>query len=83
MTCLMDRPPGCSFLGSKAKEVEVSINRLDDPLQLIFDSGSDITLISQLAYDSLRSKRRICQGQHTVGQKIVHMLCSLRKIGKF
>ena len=59
----MDRPPGCSFLGSKATEVEVSVNDFAHPIRLIFDSGSDITLISEKTYDSLRSKTKIQQGQ--------------------
>ena len=60
---LMDRPPGCSFLGSKATEVEVSINGLIDSIHLIFDSGSDITLISEKAYNALQTKAKIRQGQ--------------------
>ena len=60
---LMDRPPGCSFLGSKATEVEVHINNFASTVCLIFDSGSDITLISEKTYDSLRSKNKIRQGQ--------------------
>ena len=60
---LTNRPPGCAFLGAKASEIEVSVNGFEDFLRLIFDSGSDITLISERALRALQSAPRIRQGQ--------------------
>ena len=42
----MARPPGCSFLSASAAHVPVSINSpTKNLLDIIIDSGSDITLI--------------------------------------
>lgn len=58
------RPPGCSFLGSKATQVEASINSLTEkPISVIVDSGSDITLISQRYLQDEISHPKIKQGQ--------------------
>lgn len=41
------RPPGCSFLGSKATSVPITVNSIDsNHSSIIVDSGSDITLVS-------------------------------------
>ncbi|RDB19963.1 hypothetical protein Hypma_012730 [Hypsizygus marmoreus] len=61
---VMARPLGCSFLGSRATQATANIGGLDiDPTNVIIDSGSDITLISQKTLDSLISKPKIRQGQ--------------------
>ena len=58
------RPPGCSFLGACATETLAS---LDDPraqpIQVIIDSGSDITLISQQALDQMIKPPKVRSGQ--------------------
>ena len=59
----MARPPGCSFLGASAAHVPVSINLPTKNLSdIIIDSGSDITLISEKALgglsESLKIKKR-------------------------
>jgi hypothetical protein len=55
----MARPPGCSFLGAKATETTATIGGLDtDPISVIVDSGSDITLISQKALENLSNMPR-------------------------
>jgi hypothetical protein len=60
---LMSRPPGTTFLGSRAVEANCSIDGFSDPLKVIIDSGSDITLISEQAVKRLSSKPRIVTGQ--------------------
>lgn len=53
---LMSRPPGTAYLGTTAS---IALGRLGDscePFPITFDSGSDITLISQAKYDSLQPK---------------------------
>jgi hypothetical protein len=60
----MARPPGCSFLGAKATETTATIGGLDaDPISVIVDSGSDITLISQKALENLSNMPRTKAGQ--------------------
>ena len=58
------RPPGCSFLGARATE---TLANLDDPraqpIQVIVDSGSDITLISQQALDQMIKPPKVRSGQ--------------------
>lgn len=54
---LMARPPGCSFLGAKATEGLGYLQEYgENPTRIIFDSGSDITLISQKTLDSLTKR---------------------------
>ncbi len=61
---LIVRPLGCTFLGSKATESMVGINRIDtDMLKVIIDSGSDITLISDDALSSLSQTPHMHEGQ--------------------
>ena len=61
---IMARPPGCSFLGSRATQVPVSINSIiAKPTTVIVDSGSDITLISHKALLELQASPKIKQGQ--------------------
>jgi hypothetical protein len=60
----MARPPGCSFLGARATEATATVGGLDvDPLSVIIDSGSDITLISEKALESLTHMPRTKAGQ--------------------
>jgi hypothetical protein len=60
----MARPPGTTFLGSRATEALVTINGFKDTSKVIIDSGSDITLISQQALSQLSSRPRIRAGQN-------------------
>ena len=60
----MARPPGCSFLGSKAIKADAAIGEINGQLtEVIVDSGSDITLISETAWSALRCKPKIRTGQ--------------------
>ena len=60
----MSRPSGCSFLGSKATHAMASVGGLEeDMMKVIVDSGSDITLISQTALESLKAKPKVKKGQ--------------------
>ncbi|PBL04509.1 hypothetical protein ARMGADRAFT_864912, partial [Armillaria gallica] len=60
----MSRPSGCTFLGSKATTTCAGINGVGlDTVPVIVDSGSDITLISHDALQSLSSKPKIRMGQ--------------------
>lgn len=62
----MARPPGCAFLGSKAMQATVTVGTPGvNPMSVIVDSGSDITLISQKTLENL-----ICKPKIRVGQKI-------------
>ena len=62
----LSRPPGCSFLGSKATQVPVNINSAQgDPSSIIIDSGSDITLISLRTLHQLKVPSKM-----KIGQKI-------------
>ncbi|THU87292.1 hypothetical protein K435DRAFT_804467 [Dendrothele bispora CBS 962.96] len=60
----MERPPGCTFLGSKATKTAATVNGFEDGIPIIVDSGSDITLISEQAWKSLASKPKIRNGQN-------------------
>lgn len=58
------RPPRCSFLGSKAIQVNATINSIsDNPVSVIIDSGSDITLISRKFLEDYIRDVKIKQGQ--------------------
>lgn len=58
------KPAGCSFLGSKATEAIAKINDLQaNPISVILDSGSDITLISESEISKLRKAPKIRIGQ--------------------
>ncbi|CDO78031.1 hypothetical protein BN946_scf184648.g3 [Trametes cinnabarina] len=60
----MARPPGCTFLGVQATTLEARINSRDsEPIPVIVDSGSEITLISQRTLAKLSEPPRIHQGQ--------------------
>lgn len=60
----MARPPGCSFLGARAITVEACLlSNAGNPVPIILDSGSDITLISQKTLDSLSDPPRPRLGQ--------------------
>ncbi|KAK7059402.1 hypothetical protein R3P38DRAFT_3522434 [Favolaschia claudopus] len=59
----MARPAGSSFLGSLATEATATIGGLEtDPVQVIIDSGSDITLISRSTLDSLTHPPKVKSG---------------------
>jgi hypothetical protein len=59
----MSRPPGASFLGSRAVETRCSVDGMTDFIKVIIDSSSDITLISEQTVRALVSKPRIVNGQ--------------------
>src|ERR1700683_2956873 len=60
----MARSPRCSFLGATAVHVPVTINSLrDNLLDIIIDSGSDITLISMRTLDGLHEVPKVKKGQ--------------------
>ncbi len=60
----MSRPPGCSFLGSKATQVNAVIGSQNEKLmKVIIDSGSDITLISETALNTLNGNYKTKKGQ--------------------
>lgn len=59
----MARPPGCAFLGSRATQTTVTVGGPDlDPMKIIVDSGSDITLISQKTLEKLTTKLKVRAG---------------------
>ena len=61
---IMSRPSGCSFLGAKATSTRAWLgNYGKDSLEIIIDSGADITLISQDALQQLQFKPKIRTGQ--------------------
>lgn len=63
---IMARPPGCSFLGSKAAQVPCFINSpTANASNIIIDSGSDITLISQSFLSTINPPPKA-----KIGQKI-------------
>ena len=52
---IQSRPAGCSFLGAKAVSLPASLSSLDGPIsKVIIDSGSDITLISEKTFRSIK-----------------------------
>ncbi|KAJ2970370.1 hypothetical protein NUW54_g12744 [Trametes sanguinea] len=60
----MARPPGCTFLGASATTLLGRINQWDgQPIPIIVDSGSDITLISQRTLNKLPEPPRMRNGQ--------------------
>nr|GAT59874.1 TY3B-TY3B protein [Mycena chlorophos] len=59
----MARPPGSSFLGAAATETTATVNGLNkNPIKVIVDSGSDITLISRKALNELTDPLKIKTG---------------------
>ncbi|KAJ3717173.1 hypothetical protein C8R42DRAFT_744318 [Lentinula raphanica] len=60
----MARPSGCAFLGARATEALGYINnKEEEPVPVIFDSGSDITLISAKTLSKLAKPPRTRTGQ--------------------
>ena len=60
----MARPPGCSFLSASAAHVPVLINSPTENLSdIIIDSRSDITLISEKALEVLSEGPKMKKGQ--------------------
>jgi hypothetical protein len=58
------RPPGCTFLGAKAITTPVHLMSKDSQLmELVIDSGSDITLISENCLKNLSGPPKMKTGQ--------------------
>lgn len=58
------RPPGCTFLGAKAIATPVNLTQEGiNPTELVIDSGSDITLISETCLKNLKNSPKIKTGQ--------------------
>jgi hypothetical protein len=58
------RPPGCTFLGAKAITTPVHLMSEDSQLmELVIDSGSDITLISENCLKNLSGPPKMKTGQ--------------------
>jgi hypothetical protein len=52
---IQSRPPGCSFLGAKAVSIPAKLaQREAQPVSVIIDSGSDITLISERTWKTIQ-----------------------------
>ena len=61
---LMSRPAGCAFLGSSSTPTNVWLGEYGRNQQaLVADSGSDITLISQNALNSMENPPKVKTGQ--------------------
>ncbi|HEV7736142.1 MAG TPA: hypothetical protein VGO47_02065, partial [Chlamydiales bacterium] len=61
---LMSRPTGCSFLGAKATTTSANLlARGKNPVEIIIDSGSDITLLSHKILQTLTPQPKIQKGQ--------------------
>ena len=59
MSQFAERPPGCSFIGSKPTSVMANFMEIDGPTaEIIIDSGSDITLMSQKLFSSMPEEIR-------------------------
>jgi hypothetical protein len=58
------RPPGCTFLGAKAIVASVHLVQEDcNPTDLVIDSGSDITLISENYLKNMKNPPKPKSGQ--------------------
>ncbi|KAF9004147.1 hypothetical protein BDZ89DRAFT_903935, partial [Hymenopellis radicata] len=58
------RPPGCTFLGSRITETKASVGGIEqDNIDVVLDSGSDITLISEKAWKKLSTHPKARKGQ--------------------
>ena len=63
---LMERPHGCCFISSKPSTLEVALGQRDGPeSEVIINSGSDITLVSQKTISSMKNPPK----EHT-GKKV-------------
>ncbi|QRV90335.1 Retrovirus-related Pol polyprotein from transposon [Ceratobasidium sp. AG-Ba] len=51
---VMSRPPGTAWMGTKSSIVKGRLGNLCPDFEITFDSGSDITLISQKKWESLK-----------------------------
>src|SRR5258707_13600131 len=61
---MTERPPGCSFLGSQPTTAKVALTHLDGPkVDIIVDSGSDITLISGKTLSLFPEPPKLRQGK--------------------
>ncbi|KAF7306872.1 TY3B-TY3B protein [Mycena indigotica] len=59
----MSRPEGSAFLGASATQATATVGGLNiDPLTVIIDSGSDITLISRKAFEALTIRPKVKTG---------------------
>ena len=60
----IERPKGCSFIGSKPSVVTAALGHLEGPkTKVIIDSGSDITLVSQKAIANMKTPPKEHQGK--------------------
>ncbi|EUC56265.1 Ty3/Gypsy polyprotein/retrotransposon, putative [Rhizoctonia solani AG-3 Rhs1AP] len=67
----MARPPGTSFLGSRATTVPAKIGNLEEKeISIIIDSGSDITLIGKKYYESMISPPKAKTGKNVQLQQV-------------
>jgi hypothetical protein len=58
------RPPGCTFLGAKAIVAPVCLTQENcNPTELVIDSGSDITLMSENHLKNMKNAPKIKTGQ--------------------
>lgn len=63
LTKIMARPAGCSFLGAKATEGDGFLQeRGENCTKIIFDTGSDITLISEKAWKNVKPTPKLRSG---------------------
>lgn len=63
LTKIMARPPGCSFLGSRATEGEGFLQEFgENRTKIIFDTGSDITLISEKVWKRIKPTPKLRSG---------------------
>ncbi|QRW10607.1 Retrovirus-related Pol polyprotein from transposon [Ceratobasidium sp. AG-Ba] len=72
LRCISSRPPGTHWMGTKSSVISGWIGPVKgDPTKIIFDSGSEITLISEKLYKSLNPKPavHIGQGVHIIQVK--------------
>ncbi|QRW06065.1 Retrovirus-related Pol polyprotein from transposon [Ceratobasidium sp. AG-Ba] len=60
---LMARPPGATFLGSRATTVPAYLGSEMFSCSIILDSGSDITLISEKQLNALKNPPKVKSGQ--------------------
>ena len=61
---LMEQLPGCSFIRTTLTTTQVNLGDINGPsTKIIIDSGSDITLVSPEAIDSMHSPLKVHQGK--------------------
>jgi len=61
---IMERPPGCSFIGTTPTTALVNLGEIDGPTtKIIIDSGSDITLVSPQTLEKMPNPPKKHQGK--------------------